>query len=126
MHRRHGVVFVGNLNNPTNLHGLRWFLRDVWPAVRAAATNAPSQVLAAPFVRSVRGLSRAAVEAASAPLLEAARQEGEAAATRRLESQAAEAARAGAGALGCSRTGAQLSTAGRLRGGVRRRPHALH
>jgi glycosyltransferase involved in cell wall biosynthesis len=33
---RHGLLFVGNLNNPTNHHGLLWFVRDVWPLVRKA------------------------------------------------------------------------------------------
>lgn len=27
------VVFVGAFSNPTNVTGLRWFLRDVWPTV---------------------------------------------------------------------------------------------
>ena len=34
--QRHGLVFVGNLNNPTNLNGLKWFLLEVWPRLRAA------------------------------------------------------------------------------------------
>ena len=32
---RHGLVFLGNLNNPTNLFGLRWFVNEVWPIIRA-------------------------------------------------------------------------------------------
>ena len=31
---RRGLIFVGNLNNPTNLYGLRWFMSDVWPLLR--------------------------------------------------------------------------------------------
>ena len=31
---RNGLIFVGNLNNPTNLHGLRWFMTQVWPLLR--------------------------------------------------------------------------------------------
>ncbi|KAL1518582.1 hypothetical protein AB1Y20_002870 [Prymnesium parvum] len=31
---RHGLLFVGNVNNPTNAHGLRWLLRFAWPALR--------------------------------------------------------------------------------------------
>ena len=34
--QRSGLMFVGNLNNPTNLHGLLWFLREVWPSLRKA------------------------------------------------------------------------------------------
>ena len=34
--KRFGLVFVGNLNNPTNLWGMVWFLRQVWPRVRAS------------------------------------------------------------------------------------------
>ena len=33
---RHGLLFVGNLNNPTNLYGLRWFARRVLPRLRRA------------------------------------------------------------------------------------------
>jgi len=32
---RRGMLFLGNLNNPTNLFGLRWFMSSVWPIVRA-------------------------------------------------------------------------------------------
>ena len=31
---RQGLVFVGNLNNPTNLQSMRWFMREVWPRLR--------------------------------------------------------------------------------------------
>ena len=33
---RHGLLFVGNLNNPTNLYGLRWFARRVLPRLLRA------------------------------------------------------------------------------------------
>ena len=33
---RRGLLFVGNVNNPTNLHGLRWFVTAVLPLVRRA------------------------------------------------------------------------------------------
>ena len=32
--QRSGLAFVGNLNNPTNLHGLLWFIKKVWPRLR--------------------------------------------------------------------------------------------
>jgi len=31
---RVGLLFVGNMNNPTNLYGLRWFVRVVLPLIR--------------------------------------------------------------------------------------------
>ena len=33
---RSGLLFVGNANNPTNLYGLRWFVRAVLPRLRRA------------------------------------------------------------------------------------------
>ena len=33
-HDRYGLTFVGNLNNPSNMHGLRWFMVNVWPMLR--------------------------------------------------------------------------------------------
>jgi len=42
---RHGLLFVGNLNNPTNLFGLRWFILSVWPIVRALDPTATLRVL---------------------------------------------------------------------------------
>ena len=34
------MIFVGNLNNPTNLHGMVWFMREVDPA---SALPSPAQ-----------------------------------------------------------------------------------
>ena len=31
----HALVFIGRLNHPQNLDAVRWFLREVWPAVKA-------------------------------------------------------------------------------------------
>ena len=36
---RRGVLFVGNVNNPTNLHGLRWFVTAVMPLLRRVEPN---------------------------------------------------------------------------------------
>ena len=38
--QRTGMIFVGNLNNPTNLHGMVWFMREVGPA---SALPSPAQ-----------------------------------------------------------------------------------
>lgn len=43
--QRRGLVFVGNLNNPTNLQGLLWFLREAWPRVRAAEPSITLRVV---------------------------------------------------------------------------------
>ena len=42
--RPHSVLFVGS-DNPYNLEGLSRFLRDAWPAVRAACPNAVLDVV---------------------------------------------------------------------------------
>jgi len=42
---RHGLLFLGNLNNPTNLFGLRWFITAVWPIVRALDPNMTLRVV---------------------------------------------------------------------------------
>jgi glycosyltransferase involved in cell wall biosynthesis len=42
---RSGLLFVGNLNNPTNLFGLRWFMDRVWPLVRKLAPQMTLRVV---------------------------------------------------------------------------------
>ena len=43
--QRNGLIFVGNLNNPTNLYSMRWFIREVWPQVRRAEPRMTLQVV---------------------------------------------------------------------------------
>jgi glycosyltransferase involved in cell wall biosynthesis len=34
------ILFVGSLNYPPNLDGLRWFVAEIWPRIRAARSDA--------------------------------------------------------------------------------------
>jgi glycosyltransferase involved in cell wall biosynthesis len=44
---RRNVVFVGGFRHAPNVDGLAWFVRDVWPLVRAKAPTAALQVVGA-------------------------------------------------------------------------------
>lgn len=37
---KYTVIFVGSLRHPPNLHGLKWFVKNVWPSVYAKKGNA--------------------------------------------------------------------------------------
>jgi len=42
---RSGLLFVGNLNNPTNLFGLQWFMYTVWPILRRTSARITLQIV---------------------------------------------------------------------------------
>jgi len=39
------IGFIGRLDYPPNLHGLRWFIREVWPAIRRRVPDGVLRVL---------------------------------------------------------------------------------
>jgi sugar transferase (PEP-CTERM/EpsH1 system associated) len=53
-----GVVFVGNLGYAPNADGISWFVRDVWPAVRARRPRAALRIVGPRAPRGVRALGR--------------------------------------------------------------------
>lgn len=48
------VAYLGNLYAPNNVEGMLWFLREVWPAVRAARPLATLRVAGSQPVQAVR------------------------------------------------------------------------
>jgi glycosyltransferase involved in cell wall biosynthesis len=50
------VVFTGTMNFGPNVEGAEWFVREVWPSVRASVPNARLKIVGADPVRTVRAL----------------------------------------------------------------------
>lgn len=51
------LVFCGVMNYPPNVAGIRWFVQEVWPIVRAARPDAEFIVLGAEPVRELHALA---------------------------------------------------------------------
>jgi glycosyltransferase involved in cell wall biosynthesis len=56
------VLFVGRLSYEANVHGLLWFVRECWPAIRAALPDARLRVVGSGPPRAVRALVGDGVE----------------------------------------------------------------
>jgi glycosyltransferase involved in cell wall biosynthesis len=55
------LLFIGTLEYDPNLHGLRWFLRHVWPRLRSSCPNAALDIIgegsnACPDIQSISGV----------------------------------------------------------------------
>jgi hypothetical protein len=58
---RAGFLFVGTGQNPTNVAACRWFLRDVWPLLRAAVPGAHLTIAGTKPPSTVKGKGKGSV-----------------------------------------------------------------